>query len=218
MKRIVLIANGPSGDSVDVRTWRLIDAEVIRVNHWYVNAGGAMGSRCDHWFIGEHRESWLPLASANLISGNSYFPQVWCPGFCSKKCAEIQKHIKPRVLRVQKEADLPFHCRWTTDPAPMRPTNGSLALALAVSMRPDELFIAGIDLYSHSSKVTHSVVPPDFQGVDNYYQGRGNHNIIADLRYIRAALSDFSGHVVCVGSTLKRKMGLHFPKWDWRDG
>ena len=224
MKRIILIANGPSSENITVRGWRDTEGKVFRLNHWTLNRGGSMGFRCDDWFIGEHNESWLPVVAAKTYANiESLWPQVWVPGLNFTKCTEIQKQIKPWSLRVQKEYQhLPPHCRWDKDPAPMRPTTGSLALAVAVGMQPEQLYIAGMDLYQHpAGDYGSGVKPPDFtdEFKDAYLNGlHGNHCLVADLRYIRAALSAYKGHVVCVGSVMKQKFGMQFQEWEWIDG
>ena len=224
MKRIILIANGPSSEDFAVRGWRDIEGEVFRINHWALNNGGGIGPRCDHWFVGEHNEGWLPVVTAKTYGSiEELWPQVWVPGLNFSKCVEIQKQIRPWSLRVQKEYQrLPAHCRWDKDQAPMRPTTGSLALAVAVGMQPDELYIAGMDLYQHPDGHHGSgVKPPDFNErfVDDYLSGsHGNHCLVADLRYIRAALNAFKGHVVCVGSVMRRKFGMQFKDWEFIDG
>ena len=224
MSRIFVIGNGPSADNVIVRGWRNKAGEAFSVNHWTLNDGGSFGLRCDKWFIGEHNESWLPVVAAKTFAlARASRPTVYAPGLNMAKCADIAKQIKPWPLRIQREhPNLCSACRWTTDPRPMRPTSGSLALAVAVAEQPNELYIAGIDLYQHSAGTYSSnIKPPDYTDgfADKYLTGmHANHSVVADLRYIRSALESYTGKVICVSSVLKRKFGNIFPAWSWLDG
>ena len=224
MKRIFLIGNGPSSDNIIVRGWRLESGRVFRINHWSTSRGGAFGLRCDDWFVGEHSESWLPVVAAKTYAEASYNPpRVWLPGLNMDKCEYIRKQVEPWPVNIQRETpNLPAACRWVKDQAPMRPTTGSLALAVAVSLQPDELYICGIDLYQHpAGSYGSGVKPPDYR--DDYAERylsscHGNHSVVADLRYIRSALEAFKGKLICVGSVLKKKMSPQFTNGEFIDG
>lgn len=222
-KRIFLICNGPSSDALPVRAWPGIDGTGFRVNHWPLNDGGTFGLRCHHWFVGEHPEAWLPIVAAKTFHVG-FRPTIWLPGINPDKCSEIQKQIVPFSLRIQRMfKDLPAACRWEADPRPRRPLMGSLALAVAVGMQPEELYLAGMDLYQHPSgkEYTSETKPPDHRDdfVDLYLANRhGNHNLLGDLRYIRKALDAYSGKLTCVGTVMKKRFGADYPEWNWLEG
>ncbi len=223
-ERILLLCNGPSGQwTPQIRNFGLT-ATTFRVNHWYLDGG-----YCNHWFVGEHREAWLPVvAQKHVLDALKDFdytpPTVWLPGLNLDTCREIQRILHPWPLRVQRfYDDLPAACRWNEDPRPRRPLNGSFALAVAVAMKPDELMIAGMDLYQHPSGRGYAsgVNPPDHAPhyAQMYAQNlHGNHNLISDLKYIRAALEAYAGKVICIGSVMKNYFARDFPQWEWHDG
>lgn len=225
-KKIFLIGNGPSASDFRVRRWTAPDGLVFRVNHWALNDGGPIGFCCDHWFVGEHPEAWLPVVAARAfdVQHDTIPPTIWLPGVNSDKCREIQKQIVPWPVRIQRTfKELPAACRWEADPRPRRPLNGSLALAVAVGMQPDELYVAGLDLYQHPSgkEYISDTKPPDH--VDNFAElycsnQHGNHNLIGDLRYIRKALDAYSGKLTCVGTVMKQRFGAQYPKHNWLEG
>lgn len=219
MKRVALICNGPS--SKNVFPVNDFDRRFF-VNHWYLN-GGFYGFPTD-WFVGEHEESWGPVSSAATYLSTSDVPTIWLPGLNPAKCEKIRNTLAPWPVRLQRTfADLPAQCRWEQDLRPLRPLTGSLALAVAVGLQPEELFVSGMDLYNHPSGEDYScgVRPPDnpehFR--DLYLSGNhANHCFRADKEYIRRALDAYKGTLFCVGSVMKNIFARHYKRWEWIDG
>jgi len=194
---------------------------VFRVNHWYHNGGGTYGPHCTDWFIGEHAEAVNPVVAFGI--GHSERPTVWMPGLSGDAIEKNQKALRGFPVRVQKNyPNLPTLCRWDKDPRPRRPLTGSLALAVAVGMQPEKLFVAGIDFYQHErGEYATAIKPPDY--TDTFKQrylsnSHGNHAFLADLRYIRCALDAFRGKLVCVGSVMKKHFADNYKQWEWIDG
>lgn len=209
-KKIALICNGPSAQ-IDVAA----DSRVFRVNHWYLTGG-----RCDQWFIGEHSEIVHAAAAYCFDRGNK--PVIWMPGLSGDAIERNQKVLKGCSIRVQKHFQhLPALCRWSGDQRPRRPLTGSLALAVAVGMQPDELFVSGVDLYQHKNGDYINIRPPDnIPDYKNQYLSNThcNHSLLADLRYIKNALDAYSGKLTCIGSVMKKYFAKEYKRWEWCDG
>jgi len=220
VQRIAVIGNGPSSEQPRVRNWQGTN-RVFRVNHWYLNGGGMFGRPCTDWFIGEHPE--IVHTAAAFGFDRRKKPTLWMPGLSGDAITRNQEVLKGYHIRIQKHyQNLPALCRWDKDPRPRRPLTGSLALAVAVGMQPNELFVCGMDLYQHQKgRTATAMLPPD--STDMFEQqyltnSHGNHALLADLRYIRCALEAFKGRLVCVGSVMKRYFADDFTKWEWIDG
>ena len=101
---------------------------------------------------------------------------------------------------------------------------GSLAVAVAVGMKPDELFLCGHDLFRHPSGTTHAGSGQETRDWQNdfntaYLANRHrNHRYSGDVKYIGAALREYRGKVYAIGSVLKQHFGKEFPSWKWFDG
>jgi hypothetical protein len=78
----------------------------------------------------------------------------------------------------------------------LRPTNGALMLALAVACEPEELVVAGIDLYRHPS----GAYPGD-PGTENAYAVA--HTSDLDLAVIVAALRRYRGRLTILSEALR---------------
>lgn len=221
MKRISLVCNGPSSRSKNAFTIVGSDRR-FAVNHYYLNS--AYQSRPTDWFVGEHVEAWNPVAAAASVYSPNSPPTVWLPGLNPAKCEKIRDVLAPWPVRLQRVfVDLPAQCRWEEDPRPMRPLTGSLALAVAVGLQPEELYVSGMDLYQHASGDDYAsgVRPPDNPEYfrDVYLSGTHvNHCFRADREYIRRALDAYQGKLICVGSVMKNIFSRHYKKWMWLDG
>jgi hypothetical protein len=215
LREIALTCNGPSAVTATPK-----GATVFRVNHWYLQGG-----KCDDWFIGEHSE--IVHAAAAFIAGQKQRglrdkPVIWMPGLSGEAIERNQKLFVGCTIRIQKHFQhLPALCRWDTDPRPRRPLMGSWALAVAVGMQPEVLYLSGMDLYQHEKGDYTSIKPPDNRdGAKEAYLSNthGNHSLLGDLKYIRSALDAYSGKLVCVGSVMKRYFADDYKKWEWIDG
>jgi len=220
IKRIIVLGNGPSRKAYPrpIET----DDQVFCINHWYAQENPLT---CTDWMIGEHNEAVLPviayktaLATAGKIGGT-----IWLPGLNMDRCEKIRDAVKPLPVRIQRLfTGLAPRCRWEADPKPRRPLNGSLALAVAAGMQPDELIVAGIDLYQHpGGSYNTAIPPPDYtdafprQYTTNQHH---THNLIADVKYIRHALESYKGKLICYGSAMKRLYSESFKQWEFCDG
>jgi hypothetical protein len=83
------------------------------------------------------------------------------------------------------------------DPSEDRlPTNGALMIALAATLAPQQLIIAGMDLYAHRD----GRYPGDDKAVDGYAR---QHDRQSDLFLIRKALARYSGETIIIGEQLR---------------
>ena len=212
-RQIAVIGNGLSSDGAEL----LVDSDyrIFRINHWYLNGG-----HCDDWFVGEHPEIIHAVAAYMYLREDK--PTIWMPGLSGDAIERNQKTLHGCPIRIQKHfPHLPAHCRWDKDPRPRRPLTGSLALAVAVGMQPDELFISGMDLYQHPKGDYAGMKPPDSTDIfPRLYctNSHGNHSLLADLRYIRNALDAYKGKLTCVGSVMKKYFADDYKGWEWIDG
>lgn len=79
------------------------------------------------------------------------------------------------------------------------PTNGALMIAVAATLQPRRLVIAGVDLYAHPA----GRYPGDTAALDGYSRQHGRER---DLALIRAALAAYDGDVEIVGDALKQAL------------
>ncbi len=84
----------------------------------------------------------------------------------------------------------------------LRPTNGVCMLAVAVALKPDQLVIAGIDLFQHPD----GSYPGEATAANAYSPG---HSRDSELDFILQLLSGFSGEVVIVGDILRSAWENH---------
>lgn len=82
-----------------------------------------------------------------------------------------------------------------------RPSNGALMIALAASLQPDALAVAGIDLYTHPE----GRYPGDIHGVNAYCRA---HARDTDLAIIRAALESYRGDLTIIGDALRESLSV----------
>jgi hypothetical protein len=231
VSRIVVAGNGPSAQAEPVRAWADRSGRFFRANYFFLPPNDALRYRVDDWFVCQHDPADLRAAVAFVRGQNkSGQPNVvfWLPG-TTEKCMtpeECQTRLGAEV-RIQKTfAGLPVGCRWSQDLAPERPLMGSFAIAVAVGMKPDELYLCGHDLFQNRGQ-PHGGVNHSTRGAwqDEFIEAylsnaHRNHTLRGDLKYIRAALQEFRGKAVICGSVLR----LHFEQefadrgWEWIDG
>jgi hypothetical protein len=84
----------------------------------------------------------------------------------------------------------------------LRPTNGANMLAAAVSLKPDKLVVAGIDLFQHPE----GSYPGDALTPNAYSPG---HSRETELNYILQLFSEFGGEIVIVGEILRAAWERH---------
>jgi hypothetical protein len=82
---------------------------------------------------------------------------------------------------------------------PARPSNGSLMVAAAASLRPERLTIAGIDLFRHPD----GRYPGDNRSLNEYSRV---HTRDVDIAIIDLALKNYSGELVIFGDTLRQAL------------
>ncbi len=82
---------------------------------------------------------------------------------------------------------------------PDRPTNGALMVAIAASLAPETLVIAGLDLYRHPEGRY-----PGSEAMQGYARG---HSAACDLAVIGRALDAYPGKVVLLSKNLARSLG-----------
>lgn len=226
MKKIIVAANGPSAYSDNVPELEYVpsDSAIFRTNYFYLNDNDPLRYNVTDWFICED------VADCRAVRAVMRFgvaePTIWLPGIHEKDVREIEKnHLAGFHIRIQREfAQLPEACRWEKDLAPFRPLMGSFAIAVAVGMQPETLVLCGHDLFMHPSKQTHAgsnKETRDWQtGFNRLYllNQHRNHRLEGDIRYIRAALQAYKGHVICIGTVLRSIFAEEFPEWEWLEG
>jgi len=224
MSAIIVAANGPSALSERVKAWPTDLSRVFRTNYFFLPEDDPLDYRVHDWFICEDIAD-TRIVRAAMRFGNIH-PTIWIPGITESRVNEIEtNYLAGFPLRVQKTfAGLPARCRWERDLVPERPLMGSFAIAVAVGMQPDELFLCGHDLFSHPSKQNHgglekNVRPWQDEFVREYITNtHRNHRLSGDLKYIQNALDCYGGHVVSVGTVLKNHFADRYPGWEWIDG
>ena len=232
--RIIVAGNGPSAQTDVVRQWADTDAAcVMRMNYFFLPDRDALNYRCTDWWVCQHDEGDLRACVAYMrgrsLGGCCDGTQItfWVPGLTERnmspgECAERLGGADVRVQRLN--ANLPPACRWDCDMAPQRPLMGSFALAVAVGMQPDELWICGHDLFLHSSKQNQGGMKHDTRSWQKSFVAEytcnihRNHTLRGDLRYIGLALAAYRGHLTCCGSVLKQFFGAIYPQWTWLEG
>jgi len=234
--RIVVVGNGPSAYSAgakssECRSWEY--NRIFRTNYFFLNAGDPFEYNVSDWFICEDVHDCRAVRAwdrAGSLPDTYYYkrPTIWIPGLHKKDVHAIEtNHLAGFDVRVQKTfAKLPAACRWERDLRPYRPLMGSYAIAVAVGMQPDELFLCGHDLFKHESKQTHagaSAETRDWQTDFNkqYLLNRHrNHRLDGDVEYIGNALRAYEGKLSAVGSVLKKYFAKEFASrnWDWIEG
>jgi len=227
--RIMVAGNGPSAQVPGVRA--LAESgrfdRVFRTNYFFLPARDALDYQCSDWFVCEEIEDYRCARAwcAARATLGGVLPTIWMPGLRADRIAAAEKHLPTARLQIQRLASyLPAGCRWDRDQAPERPLMGSFALAVAVGLQPAELCICGIDLFQHPGKGHHGGVSYDTRAwqdefVRQYLINRHrNHTLRGDLKYIRSALSEYQGRVICVGSVMRHYFADEFPAWEWIDG
>jgi hypothetical protein len=229
-KKIIVAGNGPSAYADAVREWLPIanDREwtrVFRTNYFFLRDGDPLDYSVSDWFVCEDVADCRAVRAACRFGGIR--PKIWIPGVNKRGIIpEIEtNHLAGLCVRLQRTFPrLPDACRWDRDLAPERPLMGSFAIAVAVGMQPDELFLCGHDLFFHSSGDSHAgsaLESRDWQAdFNSQYLGNvhRNHRLSGDVNYIRAALSSYRGKVSCVGTVLGDLFRDEFPSWTWIDG
>jgi hypothetical protein len=79
------------------------------------------------------------------------------------------------------------------------PTNGALMIAVAATLQPERIIVAGIDLYRHPQ----GRYPGDKAALDGYSR---EHSADMDLGLIRNAFSGFSGEVIILSENLRKAL------------
>jgi len=243
MKRIIVAANGPSAYCEEFKKYcdetLLMDSKTFRTNYFYLNDGDPLGYNVTDWFICEDVGDCRAVrgfmrghhtASSDYMGGYPFAmhekPTIWLPGINKRMIDEIdQNHLNGYDIRLQREfSRLPDACRWDKDLAPERPLMGSFALAVAVGFQPEEIVLAGHDLFSHPSGFSHAGTEKETRNwqtdFNSQYLGcvHRNHRISGDLKYIKAALSAYRGKVVSFGTPLKRFIADEFTEHMFIDG
>lgn len=221
---IIVAGNGPSAQDEQVGAWAESEARVFRTNHFYLPDSDRLNYRVDDWFICE--DVWHCRMVKAWLRGGGYRPRLWMPGLNMAWCENAQcRHLAGESIQIQKRfAQLPIRCRWEYDLMPERPLMGSYALAVAVGMRPKVIMICGQDLFMHKSNASHGGLDFDTRAWQQSFNQQyianehRNHTLRGDLKYIGAALADFKGHVICVGSVMKEYFEKKFPQWEWQEG
>ena len=109
----------------------------------------------------------------------------------------LLRHLWVRGLRNMRHVTMERLCPITRERSgPARPSNGALMVAAAAGLQPDELTIAGIDLFASR----HGRYPGDPVGTNAYSRV---HTRDTDLAIIRAALAGFRGKVTIIGDALR---------------
>jgi len=212
---------------------------IFRTNYFFLSEQDTLDYACTDWFICQHDPSDFRACVAFMRgiethggAGRSIVDapcfRFWIPGIDAHySSAEVSKRLDGADVRVQRHFPrLPPACRWEQDLAPERPLMGSFALAVAVGMQPDELYVCGHDLFQHPSKrnqggMDHDTRPWQQDFVSEYVSNRHrNHTLRGDLKYIRAALDAYEGHLVCCGTVLKEYFARDYAarEWEWIDG
>lgn len=100
-----------------------------------------------------------------------------------------------RYVTMERIAPIISDRRW-----PARPSNGALMVVLAAALQPEELTIAGIDLFSSPE----GRYPGDSIGTNAYSRV---HTRETDLAIMREALGTYRGHLTIIGETLREALG-----------
>jgi len=228
---IVVAGNGPSSQADRVCHFPWPHARTFRTNYFFLPVEDALGGWVTDWFLCEAPEDCRAavafLRGADCYSDNRT-PAVsfWFPGIRPDICQELAtNHLDGFPVRLQKAYPrLPAACRWETDLAPYRPLMGSFAIAVAVGMQPAELYLCGHDFFQHETGASHGGVAKDTRSWQQSFNAEyleerhRNHRLSGDVRYIREALRAYRGHVVCVGSVMKKLYAEEFPAWEFLDG
>jgi hypothetical protein len=228
LKRIIVAGNGPSAYSDAVREWKLYpydnsETRVFRTNYFFLTDGDPLDYAVTDWFICEDVADCRAVRAAYRFG--ALRPTIWIPGIHEKDVHDIEtNHLAGFDLRVVRTfARLPAACRWDRDLAPERPLMGSFALAVAVGMEPDEIFLCGHDLFQHPSG-THAGAVAETRNWQAAFNEQylanvhRNHRLTGDVKYIRAALRSYGGTVTAVGTVLAKYFREEFPAWTWLDG
>lgn len=228
-KRIIVAGNGPSAYSKGARKWAKANGptwygRIFRTNYFYLTDGDPLNYEVTDWFICEDANDCRAVRALYRFTDKR--PTIWLPGLDERKVEAIEtNHLLGIPIRLQRNfASLPAGCRWDRDLRPERPLMGSYAIAVAVAMQPEELFLCGHDLFRHPSKTTHAGAPGetrDWQTAFNkeYLENtHRNHRLTGDVKYIGAALQAYKGKLTSVGSVLAGYFRDKYAHWNWIEG
>jgi hypothetical protein len=116
---------------------------------------------------------------------------------CDLERGMLLRHLRVRGLRTMRHFTMERTCPIIRDRDwPARPSNGALMVAAAAALEPDELMIAGIDLF----KSPLGRYPGDPVGTNAYSRV---HTRDTDVAVIREALGAYRGKVTIIGDALR---------------
>ena len=113
----------------------------------------------------------------------------------------LLRHLCVRGLRKMRHFTMERACPIVRDRTwPARPSNGALMVAAAAALQPDELTIAGIDLFASPR----GRYPGDPIGTNAYSRV---HTRETDIAIMRDALRDYRGRLTIIGDALRDALG-----------
>ena len=180
-RKILCLGNGPSSE--DPRVQAVEHDCLMRVNWRWRKRG--MLTRPQLVFVGDP-------ATIRKVKGATF--GLWN---CDLERGMLLRHLWVRGLRTMRHVTMERTCplirdhRWLA-----RPSNGALMVAAAAALQPDELTIAGIDLFASRE----GRYPGDPVGTNAYSRV---HTRDTDLAIIRGALDGFRGKLTIIGDALR---------------
>ena len=183
---ILCLGNGPSSE--DARLSTISFDWLFRVNCSWVSRGRLTQPHVV--FIGDAR--CLRLLEGCVFGFRTVEEEA-------RLLADRLRHGRLRRLRYLTVERLPVsinECRW-----PARPTNGAAMVAMAASLEPKRLVIAGVDLFQHPS----GAYPGDAATPNGYLL---MHDRQTELAILDRALRRFRGEVTVLSDPLARGLGL----------
>ncbi len=179
-RKILCLGNGPSSE--DPRVPAVNHDCLMRVNWRWRDRG--MLTHPKMVFVGD---------PATISEVNGAIFGLWN---CDLERGMLLRRLRTRGLRTMRHVTMERLCPIIRDGNwPARPSNGALMVAAAAALQPDEITIAGIDLFMSP----HGRYPGDPVGINAYSRV---HTRDTDLAVIRAALAGFRGKVAIIGDAL----------------
>jgi hypothetical protein len=180
-RKILCLGNGPSSE--DPRVHAVNHDCLVRVNWRWRERG--MLTRPQMVFVGD---------PATISEVNGAIFGLWN---CDLEQGMLLRHLWVRGLRTMRYVTMERLCPVIRDGNwPARPSNGALMVAAAAALHPDELTIAGIDLFASLE----GRYPGDPVGTNAYSRV---HTRDTDIAVIGAALAGFQGKVTIIGDALR---------------
>jgi len=184
-RRILCLGNGPSAEDPLVRAFP--HDCLMRVN-WRWQDRGIL-TRPQMVFVGD------PI-TLEKVDGAIF--GIWNRDL---ERGMLLRHLRVRGLRTMRHFTMQRACPIIRDRDwPARPSNGALMVVAAAALQPDELAIAGIDLFANPQ----GRYPGDPVGTNAYSRV---HSRATDVAIISDALRGYHGKVTIIGDALRDALG-----------